>query len=276
MDHLEKELKRAVTDWDELGWPRPNVLVVAGSGLSTDLGKPVAGPRPWNDILPFEGRGIQGHDLELELLEPRPGRVVLYSRGRLHAYQGYDAAQVVFPVRLAALLGAEVLIVTNSSGGLREDHRAGDLALIRDHLNLTGLNPLYGTFPSRWGPQFPDMTTAYNPEISSLAKRYAEELDVDLQDGIYAGVLGPSYETPAEVHMLRGGGADLVGMSTVLEVIAGHHMGMRCAGLSLVSNPAAGLDGDEALDHADVLVQGREAGVKVGRLLGKLLRDPGL
>jgi purine-nucleoside phosphorylase len=276
MDHLERELHAAVATWDGLGWPRPQVLVVSGSGLATDLGERVAGPRPWSDVLPFDAWGIEGHPLEIELLAPREGRTVLYSRGRLHAYQGYTAAQVVFQVRLAALLGAEVAIVSNSSGGLSEEHRAGDLVLIRDQINLSGLNPLAGRFPTAWGPQFPDMTAAYDPELAELILGCAGELDIELRQGIYAGVYGPSYETPAEVRMLRRLGADLVGMSTVLEVIAGRHMGLRCAGLSLVSNPAAGVGGEEALDHADVLIQGREAAGRVARLLRHVLRHPEL
>ncbi len=276
MDHLEKELLAAVAAWDGFGWPRPQVLVVSGSGLATDLGTPLAGPRPWSDLLPFAAWGIEGHPLDIELLAPREGRTVLYSRGRLHAYQGFTAAQTVFQVRLAALLGAEVVILSNSSGGLLEDHRTGDLVLIRDQLNLSGRNPLAGSFPTAWGPQFPDMTQAYDPELAELVLGTAGELGIELRQGVYAGLYGPSYETPAEVEMLRRLGADLVGMSTVLEVIAGRHMGLRCIGLSLVSNPAAGIGGEEALDHEDVLVQGREAAGKVGRLLRHVLRHPDL
>ncbi|MEE8526646.1 MAG: purine-nucleoside phosphorylase [Thermoanaerobaculia bacterium] len=277
MDHLEQELTAAVAHWDELGWPRPDVLLVAGSGLSADLGRPIVDPRPWGELMPFEARGIVGHALEIEVLEPMPGRTVLYSRGRLHAYQGYSPAQVVFAVRLAGLLGVEIVIVTNSSGGLRpEDHGAGDLVAIRDQINLTGLNPLRGSPPAAWGPQFPDMTVAYDRQLLELLRGCAHDLGVDLGAGVYAGLGGPCYETPAEVRMLRALGADLVGMSTVLEVIAARHMGLRCVGLSLVSNLAAGVAGDEALDHEDVLVEGRKAAEKVAPLFGRLLRHPDL
>jgi purine-nucleoside phosphorylase len=276
MDHLEPELTAAVAHWDALGWPRPDVLLVAGSGLSADLGRPIAEPRPWGELMPFEARGIVGHALEVEVLEPLPGRTVLYSRGRLHAYQGYTPAQVVFAVRLAGLLGAEIVLLTNSSGGLRPEHRPGDLVAIRDQVNLTGLNPLFGRCPAAWGPQFPDMTAAYDRRLRELLHGCARELGVGVGEGVYAGLPGPSYETPAEIRMLRTLGADLVGMSTVLEVIAARHMGMRCLGLSLVSNLAAGVGGDEALDHADVLVEGRKAAEKVAPLLGRLLRHPDL
>ncbi len=276
MNHLAQELRAALENWDARGWPRPDVMVVAGSGLSSaELGKRLVGPVAWGELLPFPARGIAGHPLEIELLEPADGRVVLYSRGRLHAYQGYTPAQVVFPLRLAALAGARVLVLTNSSGGLKARNRAGDLLILRDHLNLTGLNPLYGSFPEEWGPQFPDMSTAYDPALARRLRDLAGELSIDVGEGVYVGVLGPSYETPAEVRAFRGLGGDAVGMSTVLEIIAGHHMGLRCAALSLISNPAAGVT-DEVLDHADVLGRGQEAAGRISRLLSRFVAHPDL
>ncbi len=276
MGHLEKELLATGRRWGERGLERPRVMVVAGSGLgSTDLGQRLRGPMDWSELLPFSSWGIEGHPLELELLQPLPGRVALFSRGRLHAYQGFTAAQVVFPVRLAALLGARVLVLTNSAGGLHAHQRSGDLVVISDHLNLTGRNPLYGSFPASWGVQFPDLVSAYDPALRELIREVAGELGIAVSEGVYAGVSGPSYETAAEVRMLRSLGGDVVGMSTVLEVIAGHHMGLRCAALSLVSNPGAGVTG-EPLDHADVLQRGRQAAGKIGRLLSALLAHPRL
>ncbi len=275
MDHLAQKLDEAVRAWDERDWPRPDVMLVSGSGLATDFGERLAGPVSWNDVLPFTARGIEGHSLELELLEPCPGRVVLYSRGRLHAYQGYTPAQVVFTVRLAGRLGARVLFLTNSSGGVVPELASGSLVVIEDQLNLTGLNPLYGAFPESWGPQFPDMSAAYDPALRKLMHQVGEELGIDLATGVYAGLLGPSYETPAEVRMLQTMGAHVVGMSTVMEVIAARHMGLRCAGLSLVSNPGAGVT-DEVLDHADVLAQGQKASGQVTRLFRRLLEHPDL
>jgi len=226
-------------------------------------------------MLPFPIEGIEGHPLIFELLQPVPGRVVLSARGRLHAYQGYSLAQVVYTIRLARLLGAKVLIMTNSSGGVRADLPTGSLVLVTDHLNLTGANVLYGDFPKSWGPQFPDMGQAYDLELQKLLRESAHELDIELHEGVYAGLSGPTYETPAEVRMVKTLGGDLVGMSTVHEVTAAHHMGMRCACVSAVSNPAAGVS-DEVLDHEDVIERGRASGAKLGKLLGQLLVHPQL
>ncbi len=272
MDHLANELEAAVASWDAANLPRPDVFVVSGSGLATALGERIEGPRPWTDFIPFPIRGIEGHPLEIELLRPRADRVVLYSRGRLHGYQGFTPAQVVFTVRFAALLGAKMLLMTNSSGGLQPHHQPGDLVLVRDHLNLTGDNPLYGRFPTTWGPQFPDMASAYDPGLRARIREIADAREIPLHNGVYASVAGPSYETPAEVVMLRRMGADVVGMSTAQEVIAAHHMGLRCAVVSLIANPAAGVT-DEVLDHEDVLAVGRSAGEKVARLFEAVLTD---
>ncbi|MEM1180303.1 MAG: purine-nucleoside phosphorylase, partial [Acidobacteriota bacterium] len=178
-------------------------------------------------------------------------------------------------VHALCLLGAEVLIMTNSSGSLHADMGPGSLVLVEDHLNLTGSNVLYGAFPESWGPQFPDMGQAYDPGLRNLIEESAGGLDIKLNKGVYAGLSGPTYETPAEVRMVRTLGGDLVGMSTVQEVIAAHHMGMRCACISAVSNPAAGVS-DEVLDHADVLERGRAAGAELGKLIGHVLQHPEL
>jgi purine-nucleoside phosphorylase len=275
MNELENDLQQAVAHWDELGWPRPEVLVVSGSGLAVQLGPREQGPEPLGSFLPFAACGIEGHPLEIEVLRPLPDRPVAYSCGRLHSYQGYSAAQVVFPVRLSALLGAKLVILTNAAGGLQENRAPGTLQLIRDQINLTGLNPLRGEQPTSWGPRFPDMTDAYAPRLRALARARAAELQISLPEGVYAGLSGPSYETPAEVDMLRTLGADLAGMSTVLEVIAARQMGMACLCISLVSNHAAGV-GVHPLEHDDVLAAGRRASADVKRLLTALLEDPDL
>jgi purine-nucleoside phosphorylase len=274
MDTLRGEIEGAVEAWDRRGWPRPRVAVVSGSGLAVDLGRPIVDPIPLQDLLPFPVAGILGHPLRVELVEPQPGCRVLYYRGRVHAYQGHTGAQTVFQVRLAARLGAKIVLLTNAAGGLRpETQKAGDLWLISDHLNLTGMNPLFGAaLPAEWGPMFPEMAGAYDDALRALAREKAAALGIVLGEGIYVGLSGPSYETPAEVAMLRTLGGDLVGMSTVLEVIAARHLGVRCFGLSLVTNLAANAGGT----HEEVLEMGRQAAERVQKLFGAMLGDPAL
>jgi purine-nucleoside phosphorylase len=275
MEHLVEELAEAGERWRRLGWPAPRVALVAGSGLAMDLPLPSAGRRPLQDFLPWPARGVVGHTLEIELLQPDSPAPVAYMRGRLHSYQGYTAAQVVFPVRMLALLGMRTLLMTNAAGAVDGSLRAGDLVLIEDHLNLTGLNPLRGEPPVEWGDRFPDLSAAYDPGLRALLRRHAEELGIALAEGVYAGLAGPSYETPAEIRMLRALGADVVGMSTVLEVIAAHHMGVRCACISLASNLGAGIL-PVPLDHTEVLAAGREAAGRLRELFTRVLSDPEL
>jgi purine-nucleoside phosphorylase len=274
-DQLAESLKTAVESWDALDWPRPRAALISGSGLGVDLGELERGPIDLSYFLPFAAHPLAGHPHQVELLRPLADRRVAYFRGRLHAYQGYEAHQAVFPVRLAAQLGARVLILTNATGALRAERRPGELALVRDHLNLTGLNPLRGQLPPEWGPRFPDMSAAYDERLAELARRLADEQGVELQDAVYAGLLGPSYETPAEVRMLRSLGGDVAGMSTVLEVIAARHMGVACLCLSLVTNAAAGL-ATGPLDHSDVLAAAAEGAARLQRLLTALLEHPEL
>ncbi len=275
MDALTAELEAACEQWRRAGLDAPAVALVAGSGLAVGLGQPLFGPEPLEQWLPFPVHSVAGHEHTLELLEPTPGRRVLYFRGRIHAYQGYTSAQVVFQVRLAALLGARVLVMTNASGGIRASWPAGTLVVISDQLNLSGMNPLLGELPAAWGPRFPDMSHAYDPALRRLAHRHASQLGFQLEEGVYAGLSGPSFETPAEVRMLRALGADLGGMSTVQEVIAARHLGLRCLAISLVTNPAAGLV-DAVLNHEEVLTAGRAAAARVSALLTGLLVDPEL
>jgi len=275
LETLIEQHKSAVERFDLLGWPRPEVVVVSGSGLAVDLGERTHGPIQLEFLLPFPTHAIDGHPHAAEMLQPLADRPILYFKGRLHSYQGHGASDTVFPVRLAALLGAKVLVMTNATGGLQPHQKPGDLVLIRDHLNLTGLNPLRGQLPPEWGPRFPDMTAAYDPRLRELTLRIAGDLGIPLTEGIYAGLAGPSYETPAEVRMLRLLGGDVAGMSTVLEVLAARHMGLRCLCISMVSNPAAGL-AEAPVTHEEVLAAGRAAAAKLQALLGALLRAPEL
>lgn len=270
--HLE-QLNAAVAAWRERSWPAPEVLLVSGSGLAVDLPEVTQDRAPLEEVVPFTVRAVVGHPLEVVLLEPVPGRIVAYQRGRVHSYQGYDANETVFAIRLAALLGARTLVMTNAAGGVQPTQAPGQIAIISDQINLTGRNPLRGVLPPEWGPQFPDMVNAHDPELRSLAAEVATALNIPFCSGVYAGFSGPSYETKAEVDMARAIGADLVGMSTVLEVIAARHMGLRCLCFSLISNLAAGVTG-EPLDHDEVLEASAAAAGQMQRLLsGLLTRD---
>ena len=208
-----------------------------------------------------------------------PGRLVLGTvgglrvavlAGRLHPYEGWSAEETVFPVRLLLHLGAPVLVLTNAAGAVRSDLGRGDWMAVRDHLNLSGLNPLTGPNDVRLGPRFPDLSRAYDPGLRALLAGAAVEAGVGLAEGVYAMMAGPSYETPAEIQMLRTLGADAVGMSTVLEVIAAVHMGARVACLSCITNSAAGL-GPGLLSHAEVEAAAREAEEVGVRLLRAFL-----
>ena len=275
MSDPQSDLEWAVGRWQQLGWPKPAVILVSGSGLAVDLGAESSHEAPLSDWLPFPTHSIEGHPLHTQILEPQPGLPVLYQKGRLHSYQGYDAHQTVFMIRLAALLGARYLIMSNAAGGLNPNYRPGDLVLIRDHINLIGLNPLRGQIPPAWGPQFPDMSRAYDDELRSAARHAATDSGLELAEGVYAAVAGPSYETPAEVRMLQVLGADLVGMSTALEIIAARHMGLRCLGVSLVANMAPGVSAG-ATDHAEVLEAAAAAAEQLRAVLIKLFGSPAL
>jgi purine-nucleoside phosphorylase len=190
--------------------------------------------------------------------------------GRFHLYEGYTGRQVASGVRLLHELGVERLVLTNAAGGINPAYTRGSLVLITDHINLQGANPLVGANDDLLGPRFPDMTQAYSPELRRIASETAAELGIALHEGVYAGLTGPSFETPAEIRYLRTIGADLAGMSTVSETIAANHMGMEVLGISCVTNLAAGLSG-ERLSHEEVLETGRRISGTFLKLLSALL-----
>jgi purine-nucleoside phosphorylase len=177
---------------------------------------------------------------------------VVAMQGRVHLYEGYSAKEVAYPVRVFAQMGVKALILTNAAGGIKKEFTQGRLVAISDHINLQGGNPLMGANEEKFGPRFPDMTTAYDKSFRELALREASKLGLALGEGVYAALAGPSYETPAEIRYLRKIGADLVGMSTVPEAIAARHSGIRVLGISCVTNAAAGIL-DQPLDHTEVL-----------------------
>ena len=244
---------------------QPKIGVVLGSGLG-GFGAALAGrvAVPCAEIPGFPAPGVQGHGGELLFGAVRGVEVACLS-GRVHLYEGHRPETVVLGVRLLAALGCGVVLLTNAAGGIRAGLRAGGLLLIRDHVNLTGVNPLVGPNEPPF-PRFPDMSAAYDPRCRELAHETARAEGLELDEGVYAGVLGPSYETPAEIRMLRTLGADAVGMSTVLETIALRHRAVRVGGLSLITNLAAGLSPTE-LDHAEVQAAAVAAKDQLERLL---------
>lgn len=250
----------------------PRVGIVLGSGLGhladalTD-----ATAIPYAELPGWPAASAPGHAGRL-LLGTLEGVPVACLQGRLHMYEGLSALQVVEPVLLLGRLGAEVLVLTNASGGVDPSFAAGTLMLITDHLNLTGRTPLLGPNDDAVGPRFLDLSAAWDRGLSDALRRAAAAEGVGLAEGVYAGLLGPTYETPAEVRMLRTLGADAVGMSTVMEAIAARWAGMRVCGVSVVTNPGAGIS-PTPLSHDEVLAAGVEAGPRLGRLLRAFLRD---
>jgi len=236
----------------------PQVGIVLGSGLSA-FAKSVTKPTriPYGDIPFFPSPTAEGHAGEL-VLGDVSGVPVAVMSGRVHFYEGYAESQVVYPVRVLGRLGVETLILTNAAGAVNKAYRPGDFMVLNDHLNLTGKNPLLGPNDPDLGPRFPDMSRPYDVGLRSKALAAFSSVDAIVHEGVYVGLLGPSYETPAEIRMFRQLGADAVGMSTVLETIAARHMGMAVLGISCLTNAASDI-GQEALSHEAVLEEGRKA-----------------
>jgi purine-nucleoside phosphorylase len=241
--------------------------VVLGSGLGAfaeELQAPVE--IPYGEIPGWPVATAIGHAGKL-VIGKLEGVNVVVMAGRAHLYEGRSAQEVVFGVRTLGALGVRSMVFTNAAGGINMAYRRGGLVLISDHINLQGANPLVGPNDDSLGPRFPDMTEVYSASYREVAKQVAAELGIDISEGVYAALLGPSYETPAEIRYLRAIGADLVGMSTVLEAIAANHMGMKSLGISCVTNMAAGIL-PQKLDHNEVL----EAGAAVRDTLVRFLK----
>jgi purine-nucleoside phosphorylase len=231
---------------------RPAIALVLGSGLGV-LADEIenAVTISYADIPHFPVSTVEGHAGEL-LIGTLAGKPVLLMKGRFHMYEGYGAETVSFPVRVMKALGVTTLLVTNAAGGVNASFQPGDLMLISDHINFMFKNPLIGPNDPEVGVRFPDMSEAYSKRLRALARGVGEKVGVAFQEGVYAGLLGPTYETPAEIRMLRTLGADAVGMSTVPETIAARHSGIEVLGISCISNMAAGML-DQPLNHAEVM-----------------------
>lgn len=252
---------------------RPTVGIISGSGLGgLAEGVEHADVFPYADVPNVPSSTVAGHAGRFVLGE-LAGTTVVVMQGRLHLYEGYSLQHITLPVRVMKLLGIETLIVTNAAGGLNADFEVGDIMVIEDHINVPGLagnNPLRGPNDERFGPRFPDLSNAYSPSLRRVAREVAEAQTVDLQEGIYVMVAGPSYETPAELRFLRTVGADAVGMSTVPEVIVARHGGVCVLGLSLITNKAIfqPRESDDPLPlHEDVVEIGERRAAAMLRLV---------
>jgi purine-nucleoside phosphorylase len=248
----------------------PRIALVLGSGLGSfadDFDEAVG--IPYEEIPGFVRSTAQGHVGRLVI-----GKVdnvpLVAMQGRVHYYEGYSLEEVTFPIRTFNLLGVKTLILTNASGGINVELSQGTLMVISDHLNLMGDNPLRGVNEERFGPRFPDMSAVYAPELQALVVEEARAIGVDVRRGIYGALSGPSYETPAEIHLLRTLGADAVGMSTVPEAIVARHMGLEVLGISCITNMAAGIS-DQPINHEEVMATGDRVREAFAQLLRRVV-----
>ncbi len=246
------------------------VALVLGSGLGAfadDLNEATA--IPYEEIPGFVSSTAEGHAGKLVI-----GKVdkvpVVAMQGRVHFYEGYSLEEVTFPIRTFKVLGIKTLVLTNAAGGIDVGLNQGGLMVISDHLNLMGVSPLRGPNDERFGPRFPDMTEVYSKELQEIVVEEAKAVEVEVRRGVYAALAGPSYETPAEIHMLRTFGADAVGMSTVPEAIVARQMGMSVLGISCITNMAAGIS-DEPISHAEVMETGEKVKATFTQLLGRVI-----
>lgn len=269
---MKEKIGQAVRMIQDRSPVRPRIGLILGSGLGI-LAEEIeeAVNLPYEEIPHFPVSTVEGHAGRLALgrLE---GKAVVAMQGRFHLYEGYPLEAVTFPIRVMKQLGVEIAVITNAAGGINESFRPGDLMLIRDHINFMFRNPLVGPNDPELGDRFPDMSEAYDADLRRLTRRVAEELGIDLKEGVYAAMLGPSYETPAEIRMLRTVGGDAVGMSTVPEVIVARHAGIRVLGLSCISNMAAGIL-PQPLSHEEVMETAERVKETFLRLVKGILRE---
>jgi purine-nucleoside phosphorylase len=247
-----------------------SVGIVLGSGLGAfaeDLEQPVL--IPYDEIPGFAHATVEGHAGRL-VIGSAAGVTVAAMQGRFHFYEGYGLDDVTFPIRVLKLLGVRTLILTNAAGSLNTELSPGSLMVISDHINLMGVNPLIGPNDERFGPRFPDLTSTYEPALQTIVIDEAKAVDVEIRRGVYAALSGPSYETPAEIHMVRTLGADAVGMSTVPEAIVARHMDMRVIGISCITNLAAGVS-DRPVDHSQVIATGERVRVQFTELIRRVI-----
>ncbi len=249
---------------------RPHVALVLGTGIGA-LAEAIEDPViiDYGELPGFPRAAVEGHAGRL-VLGQLAGVALACMQGRAHLYEGHPAADLALPIRALSLAGCETLVLTNAAGSLNAEFLPGSLMMLTDHINMTGANPLVGANDERFGPRFPDMTVAYDRELRRRLADAATALGITLHEGVYLALLGPNFETPAEIRAFRALGADAVGMSTVPECLVGRHSGMRVAAISTLTNLAAGMT-DEELSHAQSLAVGAEAAKDLGRLLPAFL-----
>jgi purine-nucleoside phosphorylase len=248
-----------------------SVAIVLGSGLGAFAEELTdATAIPYHEIPGFAHTTVEGHAGQLVI--GKAGDVTVAAmQGRFHFYEGYSLEEVTFPIRVLKLLGVHTLVLTNAAGGLNVELAPGSLMVISDHVNLLGANPLIGPNDDRFGPRFPDLTLVYSAELQNMVIEEAREMGMELRRGIYAALTGPSYETPAEIHMVRTLGADAVGMSTVPEAIVARHMAMQVIGISCITNLAAGVS-NRPIDHSQVMAIGERVREQFTELLRRVVK----
>jgi len=261
-----KEYIRSVTDFT------PEIGLILGSGLGV-IGEEVTNKTIINykDIPSFPISTVEGHKGRF-VIGMLGDKKVAVMQGRCHFYEGYSMQQVSFPVRLMKMLGIQSVIITNAAGGVNEKFIPGDLMIIKDHINFMGTNPLIGTNYDGFGPRFPDMSAAYTSNLIQIAQKCADNLMIDIRQGVYMGFTGPSYETPAEIRAARILGADAVGMSTVPEVIAARHCGLNVLGISCITNMAAGIL-NKPLNHEEVMETAEKVRSNFMKLIVSILEN---
>ncbi len=251
--------------------PPFRTVLVLGSGLGAygeSLGSSLE--IPYQEIPGFPVSTVAGHAGKL-IFGETGGKPVLVMSGRFHYYEGLSMKELALPIRVFSTLGAQSLILTNAAGGVNLSYAPGDLMMITDHINLSGSNPLIGPNEDRFGPRFPDLSEAYTPSLQQLARECAKSLGLSLKEGVYCMMSGPAYETPAEIRMIRQFGADAVGMSTVPEVIAAAHCGLKVVAFSSITNMAAGIVG-APITHQEVIESGRKSAAAFAALITELIR----
>lgn len=253
----------------KIGSFRPKIGVILGSGLGELADEYCDISVPYSEIPGFITSTVKGHKGRLVFTDIA-GKQVVMMQGRNHFYEGHSMSDITYPVKVMKKLGVDVLVLTNAAGAVNESYKPSDLMLLKDHINCMGTNPLIGPNDDSMGERFPDMSEIYKKDLRELVKRCAENLNIDLKEGVYLANTGPSYETPAEIHMARLLGADAIGMSTVPEAIVANYCGMKVIGISCISNAASSDNGDK-LSHSEVIETTNKAKAKFKSLILKII-----